>query len=143
MSASVNELLAGLEGHPDVTVEVTTGLENWRKGLVVLAAKGDGTAEVLNRVSGKESRKAGKVAPAALKALAKACAAVGIPTLKSPPGPREPGDTPVVLRVRQGARVLAEANVWYADRYDNAALDKVVEAYDAIVSDLTGGELPY
>lgn len=49
----------------------------------------------------------------------------------------------MVLRLLQGTKVLAEASVWYADRYEMPALDKVIDRTDVLVKDATKGELPH
>jgi len=140
---TTNDLLARLNDHPDLVVEGVMGIENWQKGKVTMLVHGDGKVEIVNARAGKEFRFSHRLAPDAVKAYGAVLAAAGLDTLKSRPGPREPGDTPVVLRLLRGTKVLASASVWYADRYDLPALDKVVESWEALVKESTKGELPF
>ncbi len=143
MNKPTNDLLLHLDQHHGAVVEVTTGVEHYQKGKVRLDVHGDGKLDVVNVRAGKESTSTGRLDAKAVRAFGVLVAAVSPGTLKSPTGTREPGDSPVVIRVLDGGTVLASASVWYADRYDNAALDQVIEQYDTIVSKVTNGALPY
>ncbi len=48
-----------------------------------------------------------------------------------------------MLRLLQGTTALVEKHLWYADRYDDKGLEKVLARYEAMVSKVTGGQLPY
>lgn len=137
------DLLAHLADHPDVVVEVATGIEHFQKGRVLLAIHGDGKAEIVNVMAGKERRFAHRLTAAEVKALGAEFAKAGFTTLRSRPGAREPGDSPVILRLLQGGKPAYEASLWYADRYDLPGLETILARYETIVTEATKGELPY
>lgn len=136
-------LVRRLHEHRDVTVSMTTGTEHFGKGLVELSIRGDGTVTVDNRAAGKQRSFTGKLTADELAALGPELAAAGFTTLRSPGPPRQPGDTPVVLRVVQGGKELYRGDLWYGDRYQMPGLDRIIKRHDAIVTRLTDGELPY
>ncbi len=142
-TAAAAQLIRDLEKHSDVTVSVTTGTEHFRKGLVKLSVRGDGSVAVLNRRAGKKHSFTGKLTTEELAALGRELAEAGFTTVRSPGPPRKPGDTPVLLEVTQGGKEHYRAELWYADRYNIPGLDTIIKRNDALVKKVTKGELPY
>ena len=136
-------ILDELDRHGDVTVEITTGIEHFAKGLARLTVGGNGHVDVVNLRSGTRLDFPSHLDPTAVRDLGHELAVAGFTRLEPRPGPREPGDSPVVLRLLQGTTALVEKHLWYADRYDDKGLEKVLARYEALVSTVTGGQLPY
>jgi hypothetical protein len=141
--SDVAAILDRLDGHADAAIEITTGVEHFRKGLVVLSVGGDGRFVIVNRRAGNETRQDGKLDAAALREFAADVAAGGIARLEARPGPRQPGDSPVVIKVLKDGRVVLEKRLWDADRWEDKGLERVLARYDQVVSNATGGQLPY
>ena len=99
-------ILDELDRHGDVTVEITTGVEHFAKGLVTLTVGGDGHVTVLNLRSGTRQEFPAHLEPTAVRELGHELAVAGFARLEKKPGPREPGDSPVVLRLLQGTTAL-------------------------------------
>ncbi|HOU54899.1 MAG TPA: hypothetical protein PLQ97_13305 [Myxococcota bacterium] len=131
-------------GHPEWEVQITTGTEHFRKGLVTLLLRGDGTAVIRNRRAGQDlPPREGTVPAEQVRELGSRLGALDPSALPGGDRPRVPGDTPVRIEVRRQGTVQAEVRCWHSDRYEVATLDRVLEQADDIVLALTNGELPF
>jgi hypothetical protein len=129
-----------LADHPELTVEVTTGIEGWRTGQIVLAVGGGGGVAVRNRRSGEESDFDGRLDRAEVDALG---ADLDGLELRGRGGGTEPDDSPVIVTLRRDGEVVASAEAWNSHRYDDSRLQAALRRVEAIVSDVTGGRLPF
>jgi hypothetical protein len=140
---SADEVLEDLAAHPDGSVTIGAGTEHWERGATTLTVHGDGRAEVHNRASGAEREFEGRLDPAQVAELGRDLVRLGLTGLRQHPGNREPGDVPVWVAVERSGETLHEATLWHGDRYDDSGLDGVLERYQRLVEELTGGELPF
>jgi hypothetical protein len=134
------EIPQPLSDHPELTVEVTTGIEGWHTGRIELAVDGDGGVEVRNVRSGAERRFGGRLEPADVDALGDELTGLDLPGRV---GETEPDETPVIVALRQRGEVVGTAEAWNARRYEDARLDRALRRCEAIVSEVTGGRLPF
>jgi len=142
--ASWQQILREWDRNPAWEVRITTGTEHFRKGLVTLVLRGDGSALVQNRRAGKDLPPfEGRIPAEQVRELGVRLAALDLAALPGGDRPRVPGDTPVLIEVRQGTRVQAQARCWHADRYETPALDRLLELADEVVATLSRGELPF
>ena len=131
-----SDLLQRLAEHPDVTVEIASGIEHWERGEVVLSVSGDGEASVLNRRAGREQRFAGRLDAAAVGELGAALAGLELPGRS---GATEPDDVPVKVAVRRDGTTLEQGEAWYSRRWEDPRLDDLLRRCDALVEQLTAG----
>jgi hypothetical protein len=103
---------------------------------VTLTVHGDGRATVLRRTADAEERSDGVLGVDERRALGEELESIGLLELRPGDGPREPGDVPVEVMVAQGGRSLHQARLWYGDRYTDAALDRLIRRFDALVGRL-------
>ena len=130
-----------LADHPELTVEVTTGIEGWHTGQIALSVRGDGGVAVRNRRSGEEARDfEGTLDRAEVDALAAELDGLELPGRG---GSTEPDDSPVVVTLRRDGEAVGSAEAWYSRRYEDARLDAALRRVEAIVSAVTGGRLPF
>lgn len=138
-----DSVVRGLADDPELQIEIRVGIEFWRNGEITLRVRGDGGVEVLQRRSGKERRFDARLDGPRVRALGEELAGEGLTAFAPQPGDREPDDMPVMLRVARNGDVLHEAVLSYGDRYDDPRLDSVLRRYEALVEEVTEGELPY
>lgn len=142
--ASWQQGLREWDRHPEWEVRITTGTEHFRKGVVTLVLRGDGSAQVLNRRAGQDlPPREGKVPADQVRELGSRLASVDLSALPGGDQPRVPGDTPVAIEVRKGGTIQAQARCWHADRYEIPTLDRLLERADDTILALTNGELPF
>ncbi|MBP7126560.1 hypothetical protein KBD49_09375 [Myxococcota bacterium] len=142
--ASWQQVLSDWSHHPEWEVRITTGTEHFRKGVVTLELQGDGTARIRNRRAGQDlPPREGKVPAEQVRELGSRLVALEPGNLPGGDRPRVPGDTPVVIEVRERGAVRVQARCWHSDRYDLPALDRLLEQADDLVLGLTNGELPF
>jgi len=98
---------------------------------------------VHNRASGAERVIEGRLDPPRVAELGHDLVRLGLTSLRPHPGDRTPGDLPVWVAVEHAGDTLHEATLWHGDRYDDSGLDGVLERYQRIVEEVTGGELPF
>ncbi len=134
------EIPQPLSDHPELTVEITTGNEGWHTGRIVLAVGGDGSVEVRNRRSGEERSFSGRLERPEVDALGGELSGLDLPGRVDE---TEPDETPVFVALRQSGELVGSAEAWNARRYEDPRLDGVLRRSEAIVSDVTGGRLPF
>jgi hypothetical protein len=135
--------LAHFAEHPELAVAVTSGTEHWSYGQTTLTVHGSGAVEVDNRRSGRHQRYTGRLDPDDLAAFCDEMAGLGLTTLSSTRTTYEMGEATVTIELRDGDAVLHHADLPADDRFANDGLDRLVRAYDALVSRVTDGALPY
>jgi hypothetical protein len=140
---SVEELLQHLPDHPDVVVSVQSGIPNWRSGEVLLSIGGDGSVKIRNRRSSGEQSFAGQLDRTTVQALGQEFAQQRFTESRSSSAVREPGDVPIVLQIERGARQVYEARLWYADRYTDSGLDRILERSSELVEQISKGALSF
>jgi hypothetical protein len=133
------EVLQRLAEHPDVTVEIATGIEHWERGVIALSVRGDGEAAVVNRCAGSEQRYGGRLDADAVRELGSALAGLELPGRS---GMTEPDDVPVKVTVTRDGETLEQGEAWYSRRYEDPRLDGLIRRYDALVGEVTAGGLP-
>jgi hypothetical protein len=134
------EIPRPLADHPELTVEITTGIEHWHTGQIVLAVGGDGAVAVDNRRAGEQERFTGRLDRAEVDALGAELAGLDLPGRS---GGTEPDDTPVIVTLRQHGDVVRTAEAWNSRRYEDPQLQAALRRAEAIVAGVTGGRLPF
>ena len=138
---TMDDLLRALDRHPDVTVVIRQGTEHFDDGLITLAIHGDGNATVEQRRSGREQQFTARLPAARIASLGGTLADHRFTAARTTKLPREPGDTPLLLRVDRGGAPAFQVEIWYADRYQDRDLDAIVRLADALIHEVTGGKL--
>jgi hypothetical protein len=134
------EIPQPLSDHPELTVEVTTGIEGWHTGRIELAVGGDGGVEVRNVRSGQERQFDGRLERAEVDGLGSDLDGL---ELRGRGGEIEPDETPVIVALRQQGELVGTAEAWNSHRYDDPRLDAALRRVEAITKDVTGGRLPF
>jgi len=135
--------MAQLLQDPSSTVEVTVGRENFRTGEVTLSVDGSGAVRVAQLRSGEARDWNGQLEAERLEALAAELAELDLAALRPRAGDRDPDDDPIHLALRAGGDPVHEADLWYADRYADERLDRLLRRWEALTEELTDGALPY
>jgi hypothetical protein len=138
--AAMDDVVRHLDRHPAATLTIQQGTEHFDDGQVTLALRGDGTATVEQLRSGKTQRYRAQLAPARVATVGAALAEHHFTRARTTSLPRQPGDTPLVLRL-DGAGPAFRADLWYADRYQDRDLDQLVQLADALIHEVSGGAL--
>lgn len=136
-----SRVLAGLA--PGVVVSVRMGVEGFRSGEITLTVGGDGAVRVVQRKTAGERTYEATWPRERLDAFGAELAGLGFCGLAAIPGGRKPGDTPMRIALMKDGEALCEAALWHGDRYKDPALDALIKRYDAVVSELSGGVLPF
>ena len=137
------EALEDLAANPDVTVTIGAGSDGWENGATTLKLQGDGRVEVQNLAGGKERKFEGRLDAPRVEELGRDLARLGLTSLEPQPGQRRPGDAPVWVAVERGGEALHEARLWHGDRFADPGLDGVLDHYQRLVEQVTGGKLPF
>ena len=138
---AMDDVLRNLARNPATTVTVQQGTEHFDDGQVTLTVRGDGTIEVEQRRSGAVTRHAGQLPVARIEALGAQLADLQLTRPRTTTLPRQPGHTPLVLRVEGGAARSFRADLWYGDRYQDRQLDGIIRLADALIHEVSGGAL--
>jgi hypothetical protein len=137
---SMDDLVRHLDRHPAVTITIQQGTEHFDDGVITLAVRGDGTATVDQLRSGKSQRYSSRLAADRLASFGAELADHQLTRARTTTLPRQPGDTPLVLRV-DGEGTPFRADLWYGDRYQDRDLDQIIRVADAVVHEVSGGAL--
>ena len=127
---------------PSSALELSVGREHFRNGEVTLRVDGSGAMKVVQLRSGAEREWGGRLPVERVAALSDELAALDLRAVSSRAGGRDPDDDPIRLRLRSGEDAH-EASLWYADRYEDDRLDRLLERWQALTEEITGGALPY
>jgi hypothetical protein len=140
---SVDDLLRRLGDDPDLGIEVSDGIEDFRSGQITLRLAGTGMAEVIHRRSGREQRYAEPLGSARARALGQELAELGVGELAPNDRPLKRDETEVRFAVTRGDEVLHEVELPAGDRWEEPALQGLIERFEATVEDVTDGALPW
>ena len=125
--------LTHLADDPELAVQLAVGTQHFRGGVITLTVHGDGRATVVRRDADSEERAEGELTADERRALGDELDSLGLVELRPAGGSREPDDVPVEVMVAHGGRALHEQSLWYGDRYTDAALDRLIRRFDALV----------
>ena len=128
---------------PTSAVEVAVGREHFRSGEVALTVHGSGEVDVVQLRSGAERDWHARLAHDRLRALAAELAELDIAGLRPRDGGRDPDDDPVRVALTAAGEPVHEAQLWHADRFADARLDRLLTRWQALTEEVTGGALPY
>ncbi len=131
----MDDTLRQLDRHPQLSISIRQGTEHFGDGLVTVTARGDGLVVVDRRRAGTPSRVEAKLPPERIRDLGRALADHRLTAPRRSSLPREPGDSPLVLRVEGGPRPF-QADLWYGDRYQDRDLDAIIRLADGLVQEL-------
>ena len=138
--------LADFPEHPELAVSVSLGTEHFSYGqtrLTVHGSRYSGAAEGDNRRAGRHERYTGELAPRDLQAFGDEVAKLDLAALAAQRTTYEMGETTVTIELRDGDTVVHHADIPGDDRFSDEGLDRLVRAYDKLVSRFTDGALPY
>jgi hypothetical protein len=141
--STTTDVLRRLPDDPDLSVAITTGTEHFRNGAITLTVRGDGAVSVLQRRSGDEREYRGRLDAERMRRLADELAADDLGELEDSGGDVIPDDHGVTIRIERAGELLHTAWIRESDRWKDERLNRVVRRYDALVEELTAGELPY
>jgi hypothetical protein len=140
---SVDDLLRELGDDPDLAIEVRDGLEGFRGGEITLRVDGNGVAEVIHRRSGREERYSEPLGAARARALGLELAELGVGRLQTNGRPLARDESEIRFAVTRGSELLHEIELPQGDRWEEPALQGLLERWEAIVEDVTDGALPW
>lgn len=140
-SNDVNEQLLQLSAHPDLEILIRTGTQHWAAGEITLLLRGNGTVEVTQRQATKTTSFEGELAKDELDACGRTLHSHRFTAARTSALPREPGDVPAILTLRRDGEVVFTADLWNADRFDDADLGAILRAADQLVHRVSAGKL--
>jgi len=133
--------LRAFDHHPAAMVTIRFGTEHFGNGEVTLAIRGDGAVSVDQRTANGLTHYDAKLAATRVAALGRALADHRFTAPRTSTLPREPGDSPLVLRLSGDGAPTFEATIWYADRFKDPDLDAILRATDDILYSASAGKL--
>ena len=136
----MSDRLQALSTHPALEVVITVGTEHFDNGQFTLRVRGDGRAATVQKRAGETRDFSQTLAAAEVDEFGKALAANDFTRKRTSTTPREPGDTPVKLRLMQGDTTQFEVDIWYADRYTDKQLAALLDAAEARIKSMVGAE---
>jgi len=136
-------LLRELGTKPGIEVSMTVGIEHFRTGLITLTVASDGRVQVLQRRAGKETPYSASWDRARVEAFGAELATHRFCQLAARSETREPDDVPVKLMLSLAGDRVCAADLWHGDRYEDKDLDALLTRFDAVVTEVTAGALPY
>lgn len=141
VSSKPNDLLEQLSAHPDLQILVQTGTQHWAAGEVSLTVRGDGSVEVLQRQASSTKTFHGKLTKAETDELGLLLHQHHFTAPRTSTLPRQPGDTPLLLALRQGGKSLFDADLWEADRDSDPDLEAILRATEQLLYRVSSGAL--
>lgn len=132
---SMDDSLRQLDQHPRLSISIRQGTEHFRDGQVTITVRGDGLIAADRLRAGTPSHVEQRLPPERIRELGRALADHRLTAARTSKLPREPGDSPLVLRVEGGARPF-QADLWYGDRYQDRDLDAIIRLADGLVKEL-------
>lgn len=136
----MTDRLRALSTHPSLEVVIVVGTEHFDNGEFTLRVTGDGTATVVQKRAGKTHEFSRTLDDAAVAAFGATLADNEFTRARTSTLPREPGDTPVVLELRDGDATVFKAEIWEADRYEDRQLAAILRAAEALIKSMVGAD---
>lgn len=140
-ATAMDDSIRALDRHPTAAITIRYGTEHFGRGQVTLTIRGDGAVAVEQRLAGTLASFAAHLDAPRVAELGKALAEHHFTRPRTSTLPREPGDTPLVLRLSGPDVPAFEATIWYADRYKDRDLDAILRLTDDVLHTATGGKL--
>jgi hypothetical protein len=140
-ASAMDDPLRGFDRRPTDTVTIRFGTEHFGNGEITLAVRGDGAVSVDKRAAGAVTHYSAKLDAARLVALGRLLADHRFTAPRTSTLPRQPGDTPLVLRLSGSGVPAFETTIWYADRFADRDLDAILRAADDLLHTASGGKL--
>jgi hypothetical protein len=138
---ATHDPLRAFDRHPTATVTIRYGTEHFGKGEVTLAVRGDGAVRVDQRIAGAVNHHEAQLDGARVAALGRTLAEHHFTSPRTSSLPREPGDTPLVLRLSGAGTPAFETTIWYADRFKDRDLDAILRVTDDVLYAASDGKL--
>jgi hypothetical protein len=132
----MDDSLRSLDHQPDLSISLRQGTEHFRDGQITLTVHGDGRAEVEQLRAGTTTRTQARLPAARVTEIGRALADHRFTAPRTTSLPREPGDTPLVLRAERPGAAPLEIQLWYADRYQDRDLDAIIKLADAVIQEV-------
>jgi hypothetical protein len=136
---AMDDPLRSLDQHPGAAITIQQGTEHFRYGLITLVIRGGGAVEVDQLRSGAATHYAKPVPAARIAELGRTLAEHRLSAPRTTSLPRQPGDSPLVLRVEGLGAAPFQADLWYGDRYKDRDLDAIIRLADALVDEVSAG----
>lgn len=136
---SMDDPLRNLDQYPGVAITIRQGTEHFRNGLVTLTIHGDGKVEVDQLRAGQAAHYEKQLPPDRIRDIGRQLAEHRVSAPRTTSLPRQPGDTPLVLRVEGAGPAPFQADLWYGDRYKDSDLDAIIRLADALVKEVSAG----
>lgn len=133
--------LQQLSAHSALEILIRTGTQHWASGEISLAVHGSGAVQVTQRQATTTASFEGVLSKGELDAFGQALHAHRFTAARTSSPSREPGDTPVVLTLRRDGKVVFEAEIWAADRDEDADLDAILRTADRLIHRVSAGKL--
>jgi hypothetical protein len=123
------------------TVVIQQGTEHFDDGQLAITIRGDGAVSVEQRQSGQRHEFSAQLDAARFAAVVDALAANHFTKTRTSKLPRNPGDTPLVLRFDDAGPAPFHAELWYGDRYSDAEIDRIIRLADDLIHTASAGTL--
>ena len=136
-------LLRELPGDPGLELSIRDGIEHWDGGEIQLTVDGAGHAEVRHRRAGDERRYRDELDAERLGRLAARLDELGFASLRSIHRNHVPDEFDLTFRIVRDGVELLHAEIPAGERYDDERLGAIMDEFDALVEDVTGGDLPH
>ncbi len=140
--STITDVIRRLPDDPDLSVEITTGIEGFYTGAITLTVRGDGAVSVRQRRSGEEREYRGRLDAERMLRLAGELGAGELGELADGGGHLVPDDFPVTIRIERAGELLHAASIRESDRWKDERFNRVLRLYEALVEELTGGSPP-
>jgi hypothetical protein len=137
--SATDDALRTLDQHPGVAISIRQGTEHFRNGLVTLIVRGDGAVAVDQLRSGQTAHYEKQLSPDRIRDIGGQLAEHHLSAPRTTSLPRQPDDTPLVLRVEGAEPAPFQADLWYGDRYKDSDLDAIIRLADALVNEVSAG----
>lgn len=141
VTSDLSDELRSLSAHPDLEIVVRAGTQHWKAGEITVTVRGDGAAQVVQRLASGDTRFEAALTRDEVDALGRELGQRRFTERRASKLPREPGDTPVHLALRRDGKAALEVEVWEADRDGDADLDAILIASRRLIHRITKGAL--
>ena len=142
-SAPTAQMLRELPGDPGLAIAICDGIEHWDAGEIMLTVHGSGIAEVRHRRAGSERRYDAELDAAQLERFAARMSELGFAGLESVHRDQVPDELETSFLVLRDGAELLRAQIPDEDVHDDPRLAAIMQAFEALVEQVTGGDLPH